>query len=414
MQPRIAVLVSCAVAASALLSGGVSGTGPLAYWRHDVGPAGPGQSKTRLITSEGAAPIPGGNVQAARLGALRLAYADAVARGSGAAIGPMLLVQNVRAVTSVVTARSRGFVKAYRVLSEGIPPDSPGVYRVKIEAEVSDDDRPLEGDLTPSLAVYLELLGTPRLLIVLPERRGAGDEPVGSGATLRHTEAAVGEAFAHQGYEIVTSDDLLVRGLCTRDVVEQARAGVTAKAVEAGRAAGADLALVGVVRLTDDAVSAANVDLRMATAEVSAKAIVLSSNKTIDVVHLSEQSSSVTGLKALSDCVEKVASRLTESVGWQIPRILTEEFRETTLVIKGVSAGDAVRLRATLAGIQGVQDVRVLEVPSEKTTSARYVLVSGFIFVDAPEVFDRCKAALPARLKLVSANKYSIECVVER
>jgi hypothetical protein len=413
MRRRFATLTACLVAALLGLADGALGAHRVALSSRQT-QTEPGQSKMRRISAEGTAPIASGNVESARLGALRVAYADAVAHGSGVVIGSLALAKNVRTVTNVVTSKSRGFVKSYRIVREGIPKDNPAVYQVQIEAEVVDEDKAPEGDLTPSLAAYLELLGKPKLLVVLPERRSGSGAVTEGGEALRNTEAAVGQAFSHQGYEIVTSDDLVVKGLCTREVRDEARAGVTAKVIEAGRAASADLALVGVVRVAEDSVRAANVDLKMVTAEVAAKAIVLSSGKVIDLVHRAERASSMTGLKAYSDCMDAVAAGLTETVGWQIPRILTEELRETTLEVRGVSPGDAVRLKIALEGLDGVEDVRVVQVPDQQDGSARYVLESGFIFVEPPQVLDCCVAALRARLTLVNANKYGIQCAVAR
>src|SRR4051794_23551243 len=53
-----------------------------------------------------------GNVAAARQAALQSAYAEAVAMGAGTEIGRLTLIRNVRAVTDVVSSRSKGFVKS--------------------------------------------------------------------------------------------------------------------------------------------------------------------------------------------------------------------------------------------------------------------------------------------------------------
>jgi len=74
----------------------------------------------KKIMAEGVGTIFGGNDESARTAALRTAYAEAVARGSGIEIGSMTIIRNVKYVTDIVTSRARGFVRELDIIREGI------------------------------------------------------------------------------------------------------------------------------------------------------------------------------------------------------------------------------------------------------------------------------------------------------
>jgi hypothetical protein len=410
------------------------------------------QPRLKRIMAEGVATVFGGNISGARIAALRAAYAEAVAQGSGIEIGRMSLIKNVKYVTNVMTSRSRGFIREYRIINEGLSPQNPTVYKVLIEADVVEDGKVLGDDQYAALKTYLELLGNPKLLIILPEKRvypagsaassaaardrtdvqvAAGDTNVkitreatrnpqqggvpgqparaeDPGDQMRSTEAALAQAFTHYGYQVVTSDDLLAEGLCSEDTLSQARAGITARAVEVARAANADLALLGVLRLSEEQVTAAGVDLVAVTAEVSAKALVVSSGKLVDAFHRTERASSQRMLKAYSDCLDKVADTLASALAWKIPEILSEEFRETRLEVAGITLLQSMDLQQALGFIEGVESVRPQQVPSETSPVASFAMLSGYVFVEPGEVIERCRKALGEPVRLITASKYEI------
>lgn len=412
------------------------------------------QPKSKRIMAEGVATIFGGNVESARMAALRAAYAEAVAQGSGIEVGRMSLIKNVKYVTNIITSRSRGFIREYRIINEGVAPQNPTLFKVLIDADVVDEGKVMGDDQYKALAAYLELLGNPRLLVILPEKRvypagstiasgsmaardktdveiAAGDTKVRitqdksrntqQGATtavpyraedlgdqMRSTEAAMAQAFARFGYQVITSDDVLTQGLCTEETLSLARAGVTEHAVKVARAAGADLALLGVLRLTEEQVSAAGVDLVAVTAEVSAKALVVSSGKMINAFHRTERAASQRMLKAYADCLDKVADSVAAGLVWEIPRILSEEYRETRIEVTGVTLRQSMDLQQALGTIEGVESVRPQRIPTEISHVAGFTLMSGYVFVEPVEVIERCIKALGGPIRLISASKYEI------
>ncbi len=270
------------------------------------------------VIAEGRAKIHDGNVEAARNAALRIAYAEAVSRAVGVEIGTLTVIRNVQRVSDVVMSRSRGFIRQYEIIREGLAANNPDVYEVVIRAQVltrgvSDQD---EAD---GLRLYLEILGNPTLLILLPERglQAIGGEAhdsiqakgveVRSGDThvrimeaersssgtvigdhtgyespdliLRGGEASMAQAFSRYGYLVMTSDELLTDGIVGPETVASARRGVTRDALAAAQAAGADLALVGGMRFTESMVQPVGIPLILVSAEVSAKAVVTSSGR---------------------------------------------------------------------------------------------------------------------------------------
>jgi len=416
---------------------------------------------TKKIMAEGVATVFNGNVQSARQAALRMAYGEAVGRGSGVEIGSMSLIKNVKWVTSIVAAKSRGFIKSYKVIREGLAKDEPTKYEVVIEAEVVEGGKIVGTDQFKALETYLGVLGNPRLLIILPERRVAaapgtgatsatgntdktnvefaqGDtklkivqektstnlqsdpsksaaaQNVDAGDSARSTEAALAQAFAHYGYQVVTSDDLLAQGLCTSQTLANARAGVTADAVTAARAAGADLAFLGVLRLSESQIHPQGVDLVMVTAEASAKALVVSSGKMVDAFHRAEQASSRQMLKAYADCLDKIADGIASTLAWDIPRILSDEYRETRLEVNGLDLRQAMDLKAALMTIEGVEDAALDQIPSERNPVTRVTIKSGFVFVEPLEIMEKCARALKVRFRLINANKFEVQLAVTR
>jgi len=274
------------------------------------------EPEIKKVISEGVATIFNGNVAQARLTAMRAAYAEAVERVSGLDIRSLTVIKDVKNVSDIVMSRSKGYIKNYRILSEGIPEKEPGKYRVLIEAEVVNKGTVKDDDIE-GLRLYLGLLDNPKLLIMLPEKQFGlteaeldqvsqkktsiqiesegtiisvhksenvqSQKPVTAegntsdvGTTFRSVEAALAQAFARYGYQVITSDDLLARGVHDPDVLAQAKAGVTAQAMKVARAEGADIALFGVMQISKEMRKTQGVELVLVSAQASAKALLVS------------------------------------------------------------------------------------------------------------------------------------------
>jgi len=156
--------------------------------------AGPERSsadkpKIKNVSAEGWATIQKGNIDQARIKALQMAYAEAVGRVCGIDIGSLMIVRNVKQVSDVVMSRSRGFIRAYTIVNEGVAEKDSTRYEIRIDAEVIEEGTSVQ-DEKDGLRLYLALLGDPVLLIMLPEKT---DRPNldGSATSASHSDVEV-------------------------------------------------------------------------------------------------------------------------------------------------------------------------------------------------------------------------------
>lgn len=391
----IGVAVSLALQSSAL--------------RAQVKPPTPGPAESGRVVGVGLATVFNGNASAARLSALQSAYAEAVAMGAGTDIGRLTLIRNVQAISDLVASRSRGFVKNYEVVRDQLVPGSPARYEVRINAEVLTKVQSDADDLA-GLKLFLEVIGSPRILILLPERDVTRPEPELAG-TMRAAETAVAAAFAKFGYPVSTSDDLVAGGKASAEQLSRARQGVTADAIAVARAAGADLLLTGMLRTSTQKVTPAGVEFVSATTEATAKALVVSNGHVVDAFHKTVTKAHVSALGAVSMSMDALAADFATTLAWKIPAILAARPRVTTLVIANVSRGTADRIKANLEKVEGVDVVRFAHAPSGSSRTAEFELLSGYVSVTQDELINHCiETAGPVQVK--SADKYSLSVSV--
>jgi hypothetical protein len=402
----------------------------------------------KKVFAIGIATVFNGNVSAARQAALQSAYAEAVAMGAGTEIGRLTLIRNVQAVTDVVSSRSRGFVKSYEVVRDQLVPGTPPQYEVRISAEVVTKAQSVADELD-GLRLFLEIIGSPRILILLPDRdvtqpeagrsasestqinvggttsspsvsvsstRQAGTTPAAQPApepagTMRAAEAAVAAAFAKFGYPVSTSDDLVSGGKASAEQLARARSGVTADAIAVARAAGADLLLTGMLRTATQRVSPAGVEFVSATTEASAKALVVSNGHVVDAFHKTVTKAHVSALGAVSMSMDAIATDFATTLAWKIPSILAARPRVTKLVVANVSFGTAERIKANLEKVEGVDVVRFASVPTASSRTAELELLSGYVSVPQDELLNHCiETAGPVQVK--SSDKYTLSVSV--
>jgi hypothetical protein len=366
----------------------------------------PGDPDVRQVSAVGVATVFNGNVSDARLAALQSAYAEAVGMGTGTPIGRLTVIRNVQAVTDVVSSRSRGFVKNYSVVGDQLVQSSPQRYEVRISADVVARAQSASDELE-GLKQFLEVIGSPKILILLPDRdvtQPASAEPAG---TMRAAETAMAVAFAKFGYPVSTSDDLVAGGKASAEQLTRARAGVTADAIAVARTVGADLLLTGMLRTATQKISPEGVDFMSATTEVTAKALVVSNGYVVDAFHKTVTKAHVSALGAASSSVDAIAADLASTLAWKIPSILAARPRVTKLVVSNVSAATAQRLRASLQKVEGVDTVRFATAPTAANRTAEFELLSGYVSVPQDELVNHCiETAGPVQVK--SADKYTL------
>jgi hypothetical protein len=409
-------------------------------------PGDQGAAIKKKIVVEGMGTVYGGDYTRARLAALRAAYAEAVSRVCGLEIGSLSVIRNVRNVSEVIMSRSRGFISSYAILKEGVSPQFPNRYEVSIEALVVDQGPAGVGELE-GLRLYLEMLGNPRMLIMLPEQSWTAKEvgnpdsslssassekaqpaavrqknTVFSGETktrvegtgLRSAEAALAQAFSKFGYQVMTSDDLLEKGLGDPETLKQARMGATAEALKVARAAQVDIALIGLLRLSQRNVLVKEVSLGLVSAEASAKALIVSSGRLVQAVHHLERSSAVDPLVAYADCLDRVSQGMADILAWKIPIILTEHGRDTSIILHGVNSDETFQIQRRLLTDLGAESVRINKVPSDLSRTAEMVMTTSFVGIDPERIKDICNQILKTPIVVSKMDKFSVELMPER
>ncbi len=374
----------------------------------------------------GTATVFGGNVSAARQAALQTAYAEAVARGGGVEIGRLTLVRNVRAVSDIVASRSKGFVKSYEVVGDSLIEGNPPRYEVRIHAVVTQStDAP--GADVDGLKLFLDVMGNPRLLILLPEaafnappQEGQGANPTPWGQTapstpagaMRSAEAAIAQAFGGFGYPVMTSDDVMAMGAVSAAQIERARQGITVDAVAVARAAGADLLLTGNVQLSWQRVKPQDVEFVSATTVASAKAMVVSNGYIIEAFNRSVTKAHTSALGAITSSLHGVAAEFAGALAWKIPSILASRPRITRIAFANVDLSLAQKLKEGLASLDGVDSVRFATVPTASHPHAELEVLSGYVLLPQDELVAHCIQAAGRPVQLASADKFTIRLTV--
>ena len=373
----------------------------------------------------GTATVFGGNAAAARQAALQAAYAEAVARGAGVQIGRLTLVRNVRAVSDIVASRSKGFVKSYELVGEKLVDGDPPRYEVRINALVVETPQ-TEADDIEGLKLFLDVMGNPRLLVLLPEaafnappQEGRGTTPTPWGQTLpstpagvmRNAEAAIAQAFGAFGYPVMTSDDFVASGGGAAQL-ERARQGVTLDAIAVARIVGADLLLTGNVQLAWHRVKPHDVEFVSATTVASAKAMVVSNGYIVEAFNRSATKAHTTALGAITASLQSVAGEFASALAWKLPSILASRPRITRVAFKNVDLAVAQRLKAGLESLEGVDAVRFATVPTLDDPTAELEVISGYILLPQDELVTRCTQAIKRNVQVVSADKFTVRMTV--
>ena len=114
------------------------------------------------VEAEGMAAVINGNQASARNQALANAQRNAVEQGVGAILDSKTLSENFQVVRDSVLTSSQGYIKRYKVLSEGLSPDQQN-FKVRISATV--EERLLE-DRLGALRLLHKQMGHKRVLVV--------------------------------------------------------------------------------------------------------------------------------------------------------------------------------------------------------------------------------------------------------
>ncbi|MDH5753284.1 MAG: hypothetical protein OEZ59_12815 [Deltaproteobacteria bacterium] len=139
------------------------------------------------VEAEGVAAVLNNNVSSARKQALLNAKRNAVEQGVGLLLDSKTFSSNFEIIQDQVLSSSQGFVKKFKVLSEGLTPDKQN-FKVRIRATVEDT---LLKDRLSALRLLHKQMGNRRVMVVyFTENPNAMDRTHGASRsalqTLRH------------------------------------------------------------------------------------------------------------------------------------------------------------------------------------------------------------------------------------
>ncbi|MCP4151654.1 MAG: hypothetical protein GY757_28180 [bacterium] len=385
---------------------------------YSAGSGSSGDVKVESIEATGLAKLLKGNIDKTKLIALRAAYARAVKNQTGSNIGDITRYQDLKLLSSIIESRSKGFIRKYAITKEGLSDNDPQKYEVAIKATVVNNGKIDKGE-KEGLKKFLELLGKPKILVILPEKE-VGDGSIiitkkdASGSPIRSIEVALARALSQYGYEAMTSDDLVPSKNCSKKAIEEAKTGNTAKAKEVARHQGVDLALIGITKFSADKTEALNIKQVMVTGEAAAKALIVSSGKLIEVFHSTQKVSNPQRLQAFSDCADRLALQMAKTLAWKIQQILAGDYRETSITVKGVSLVQAKKIKAELTNYPAIDKVSATQYPAGSDKTAVFTVYTGFIPMDSKELVGVCTGALKANPQLVKADKFEIVLALKK
>jgi curli biogenesis system outer membrane secretion channel CsgG len=362
------------------------------------------------VNTRGVAGIPGGFVERARLVALRSAYSEAVSQVAGVQIGSLTVVKNFQLLSDMVTSRTRGFIKSYQILDEGVAEKGQDHYYVDIQADVLESGAVADNEVN-GLQLYVELLENPTVLILLEEERFARPRKDDSySGALQRAEASMARVFSNLGYQVVTSDDLVGRPLTQTDQGAASPSWSSqSPALRAARAVGADLVIAGAVSSAERQIEPAKgVAMVMVSAELRAKAVLAASGKVARVFQFSDRASHRDALVAHVDCLTKLSQTFSKKTAWEIPQLLAQEERQTLLIIEKTSTQQVQRIQKALTKSDDIEAVRLTKLPTANSPEAVLQLKTGYIQLSPQEVLEICRARIQDRIKLIEADKFQM------
>ena len=376
----------------------------------------PGQclGSPEKVYSTGLAKIFNNNVERARRSAVRQAYSEAVGKGAGMEIGSMTVVKNFQLVSDILTSRSNGFINDFTIVEEGLSEKYDSHYFVTIEAEVSKGN---VSDLNSrkGLRAYLDLLENPAIIIFLTESefsiKEIGKKPNVSGSGgLRAAETQLAQALMEYGYRTITSDEILAEGYVDENELKKARMGSTAYLVKVARIVGADVIINGMIRIDHKQISPAGVPLEMVGADFTSKTILASAKRKVKMMHITERKSHPEVTEAYTEALNSLTTRLSESIAWDLPKILAKEHRQTDLSVRNVDISTCQKIQNALSGDPKIESVKLVHLPTKNNNQmADMTLYTGFIRLSSAELVSICTKHIENGFNLLEETKYAIK-----
>ncbi len=323
----------------------------------------PGSAWTQETTeAEGVAAL-GSNIAVSRERALDDALRRAVEQAIGLQIAAETFSSQYRIINDTILAKSSGYVRQYRILSEG---QRGGLFRVKISAQVAVGN--LRNDLQ-SMGLLQVLAERPSLMVLLSEEvvgrfgsaAGNNNFPALTRMDMGQTEATLVESFLQNGFRVVDRDT--VKANLSRKKALHILNGDNRAAAAVGLQAGAQIVIVGRAISKTATARIRNSNLQSVQATVQARAIrsddaaIISSHSVHRAkAHIDEMQG---GALALEAAGRKLAALLITDIVSKWQEEVYGRKREVTLALSGMGSYQRLQIIKTFLqkNVQGVQAV---------------------------------------------------------
>ncbi len=287
------------------------------------------------VEAEGYAGITGGRKDQAREAALQNAFRRAVEQVVGVAVESKSVVKDSELLNDKIFARSHGFIKTYRILSETAETDA---YRIRIFAAVSRYK--LEQGLDDA-GLLIRKVGKPRIAVVVLEKNTDG-QPIPGGTVETQLIATLGK----RGYALVDRQAMLA-------VEREAAKGggdQTDAVVRAAAAGGAEVVIIG--RADASAAPAlGGTSLRPVQVSATAKAVEVETGTLLATAQSSQRALNVNPAAAGAEALQKAAVEITEALHRQMIAAWTKRVtgvRTVRMTVAGIPVGEIAHLQEVL------------------------------------------------------------------
>ncbi len=327
------------------------------------GPALSQDDELRTAEASGVSIISGGNVATARDAALADALRKAVEQAVGTLISSETMVENYQVLNDNVYTKSQGYVRDYKVISEG---QEQNTYRLTVRALVSPVD--IKNDLD-ALGILQMRVEKPRVLFMIAEQSLGEkkftfwwDRHVAAGevTAMLAAENSLKEIFINKGFHVVDvsgSEDKITVSNAYR-VADLSSEG----ARQIGRKLNAEIVVKGKAmakegpRMAGSPVAAYNADITADVVRVDDGVVLASSSGHGASRHISDVTGSSEAIKRAS---EDVADKL-------VTQIIAKWSKGSTVTLRLTGVTDYKRLtefknllRAQVRGVSAVYQRRV-------------------------------------------------------
>ncbi|MDZ7318206.1 MAG: flagellar assembly protein T N-terminal domain-containing protein [candidate division KSB1 bacterium] len=323
------------------------------------------QQPTQMVTSKGMASIFANDVALARDQATDDALRNAVEQTLGTFIQSSTLVQNNMVVEDNILSWANGYVRSYRIISEG--QTDPSTYEVTIEATVELAN--LKNDWE-SIQNLLSRMGNPRLMFLIEEQNigESRNQYDYLSVDMNITETTLLEKFIEKGFECV--DPATVRENLKQEQAAAILQGDTKLAATLAKKLNAEVVITGKaiakvatgINLGGMKSCQANVTARAIKADVAT--VFATSSQHAAYPHIDE----VTGG---TEAIKKATVKLADELMTKITQKWKDEYYKTTtvkVILQGVTSFNEVTdFSSTLKYlVRGVKEIYTREVSGDQ------------------------------------------------